>query len=117
MVDVRSVHTPSFNNNQEGGEQRSYRPRFNNAQQGGEQSVSSSRFNNNGGQQGGYGRPQGGYRPRTADYNPECKIYAKKQIEYKRTADWSDEPIRLNKFLANAGICLVVKRMSLSLQE
>ena len=99
------AYTPRFNNNQEGGEQRSYRPRFNNAQQGGEQRPYRPRFNNNGGQQGGYGRPQGGYRPRTADYNPNAKYSMKKQIEYKGLLTDPDEPIRLNKFLANAGIC------------
>ena len=98
------AYTPRFNNN-EGGEQRSYRPRFNNAQQGGEQRPYRPRFNNNGGQQGGYGRPQGGYRPRTADYNPNAKYSMKKQIEYKELLTDPDEPIRLNKFLANAGIC------------
>lgn len=99
------AYTPRFNNNQERGEQRSYRPRFNNAQQGGEQRPYRPRFNNNGGQQGGYGRPQGGYRPRTADYNPNAKYSMKKQIEYKELLTDPDEPIRLNKFLANAGIC------------
>lgn len=99
------AYTPRFNNNQEGGEQRSYRPRFNNAQQGGEQRPYRPRFNNNGGQQGGYGRPQGGYRPRTADYNPNAKYSMKKQIEHKELLTDPDEPIRLNKFLANAGIC------------
>lgn len=91
--------------NNEGGEQRSYRPRFNNGgQQGGEQRAYRPRFNN-GGQQGGYGRPQGGYRPRTADYNPNAKYSMKKQIEYKEVLADPNEPIRLNKFLANAGIC------------
>ena len=50
-------------------------------------------------------RPQGGYRPRTADYNPNAKYSMKKQIEYKELLTDPDEPIRLNKFLANAGIC------------
>lgn len=94
-----------YNNNNEGGEQRPYRPRFNNGgEQGGEQRSFRPRFNN-GGQQGGYGRPQGGYRPRTADYNPNAKYSMKKQIEYKEVLADPDEPIRLNKFLANAGIC------------
>lgn len=95
------------NNNGEGGEQRSYRPRFNNAQQGeGEYRPQRPRFNNGGGQQGGYNRQQGGgYRPRTADYNPNAKYSMKKQIEYKDVLTDPDEPIRLNKFLANAGIC------------
>ena len=94
------------NNNGEGGEQRSYRPRFNNAQQGeGGFRPQRPRFNN-GGQQGGYNRQQGGgSRPRTADYNPNAKYSMKKQIEYKDILTDPDEPIRLNKFLANAGIC------------
>lgn len=95
------------NNNGEGGEQRSYRPRFNNAQQGeGGYRPQRPRFNNGGGQQGGYNHQQGGgYRPRTADYNPNAKYSMKKQIEYKDVLTDPDEPIRLNKFLANAGIC------------
>lgn len=95
------------NNNGEGGEQRSYRPRFNNAQQGeGGYRPQRPRFNNGGGQQGGYNRQQGGgYRPRTADYNPNAKYSMKKQIGYKDVLTDPDEPIRLNKFLANAGIC------------
>lgn len=108
-------------NNAEGGEQRPYRPRFNNAE-GGEQRLYRPRYNSgqqndngyrpqyrprfNNENQGGYGRPQGGgYRPRTADYNPNAKYSKKKQIEYKDILTDPNEPIRLNKFLANAGIC------------
>ena len=117
----RSSYNPNFNNNArphrpynsrynnnngEGGEQRPYRPRFNGGQQGeGGYRPQRPRFNN-GGQQGGYNRQQGGgYRPRTADYNPNAKYSMKKQIEYKDILTDPDEPIRLNKFLANAGIC------------
>lgn len=64
-------------------------------------------------QRGGFGRPQqggfqrGGYqqRPRTADYNPNAKYSRKKQLEYHDALLDPDAPIRLNKFLANAGIC------------
>ena len=104
----RPYNSPYTNNNNgEGGDQRSYRPRFNNAQQGeGGYRPQRPRFNNGGGQQGGYNRQQGGgYRPRTADYNPNAKYSMKKQIEYKDVLTDPDEPIRLNKFLANAGIC------------
>ena len=106
-------YRPRFNNgeggdrpqrpyNREGGD-RPYRPRFNNGEGGGYRS-------NNGG--GGY-RPrynndrQGGYRPRprTADYDPNAKYSVKKQIEYKEQFVDPNEPIRLNKFLANAGVC------------
>ena len=55
---------------------------------------------------GGYGqRPQGGFRQRTADYDPNAKYSMKKRIEYKEQNYDPTEPIRLNKFLANAGVC------------
>ena len=57
-------------------------------------------------QRGGYGqRPQGGFRQRTADYDPNAKYSMKKRIEYKEVNYDPSEPIRLNKFLANAGVC------------
>ena len=61
-------------------------------------------------QQGGYRpqggfRPQGGYRQHTADYDPNAKYSMKKRIEYKDEHIDPNEPIRLNKFLANAGVC------------
>mgnify|MGYP002576883694 FL=1 len=61
------------------------------------------RFNpNGGGRPGGYGRPQ---QRRTPDYDPNAKYSRKKQIEYKEQFVDPNEPIRLNKFLANAGVC------------
>ena len=65
---------------------------------------------------GGFRRPQGGYgnnrfgggRPqqrRTSNYDPNAKYSMKKQIEYKELNVDPDAPIRLNKFLANAGVC------------
>lgn len=100
----RSSYNPRFNNN-EGDEQRPFRPRFNNGQQGeGGFRQQRPRYNNGG--QGGYNRVQGGgSRQRTADYNPNAKYSMKKQIEYKDVLTDPNEPIRLNKFLANAGIC------------
>ena len=59
-------------------------------------------------QREGYGqRPYrpGGFRPRTADYDPHAKYSLKKRIEYKEDHIDPNEPIRLNKFLANAGVC------------
>ena len=57
------------------------------------------------GQQGGY--QQGGYqqRQRTPGYDPNAKYSMKKRIEYKEENYDPNEPLRLNKFLANAGIC------------
>ena len=105
-------YRPRFNNgeggdrpqrpyNREGGD-RPYRPRFNGGEGGGYRSNNGGgyrpRFNND--RQGGY-RP----RPRTADYDPNAKYSVKKQIEYKEQFVDPNEPIRLNKFLANAGVC------------
>lgn len=44
-------------------------------------------------------------RIRTADYNPNAKYSRKKQFEYRRDDVDPTKPIRLNKYLANAGIC------------
>ena len=54
---------------------------------------------------GGYGRPQGGYRQHTPGYDPNAKYSLKKRIEYKEENYDPTEPLRLNKFLANAGVC------------
>ena len=111
-------YRPRTNYNREGGEQRPYtpRPRFNSGE-GGEQRSYTPRPRTGGYNQGGdrpyrprTGGYQGGgynhpYRPRTADYNPNAKYSLKKQIEYKDILTDPNEPIRLNKFLANAGIC------------
>ena len=88
---------PRFNPNAEGGEQRPYRSGSNFNREGGYQNGEQrSRF------QAGAGRS---FRPRTAGYNPNAKYSHKKQIEYKDLLTDPNEPIRLNKFLANAGIC------------
>ncbi|MDR2860054.1 MAG: RNA-binding S4 domain-containing protein [Mediterranea sp.] len=39
------------------------------------------------------------------DYDPHAKYTKKKQLEYKSRFVDPNEPIRLNKYLANAGIC------------
>lgn len=90
---------PSYgNNNRQGGG-------YGNNRQGGG-------YGNN--RQGGYGnnRPGGngnnrggGMRQRTGDYNPNAKYNFQKQLKYKEVLADPNEPIRLNKFLANAGVC------------
>ena len=69
-------------------------------------------YNSNRG--GGYGRPQGGgygnnrggvFRQHTPGYDPNAKYSMKKRIEYKEENIDPTEPLRLNKFLANAGVC------------
>ena len=103
---------------QQGGYQQRY-------QQGGYQ----QRQQQGGYQQGGYqqrgyqqgGYQQGGYQQRgyqqrggygqqprkqhNQGYNPNAKYSLKKRIEYKEENVDPNEPIRLNKYLANAGVC------------
>ncbi len=96
------AYTPRPRFNAEGGEQRAFRPRTNNYNQEGGERPFRPRTNNGGYDQQGPKRP---FRPRTADYNPNAKYSKKKQIEYKDILTDPNEPIRLNKFLANAGVC------------
>lgn len=59
--------------------------------------------NNRPGGGGGYSnRPQ---QRRKGDYNPNAKYSFQKQLKYKEVLADPNEPIRLNKFLANAGVC------------
>ena len=59
--------------------------------------------NNN---RGGYGNNRGGgFRQHTPGYDPNAKYSLKKRIEYKEENIDPTEPLRLNKFLANAGVC------------
>lgn len=44
-------------------------------------------------------------RSRTEDYDPNAKYSRKKQIEYKKQFVDYTKPMRLNKYLANSGIC------------
>ena len=121
-------------NSNRGGGHRPQQGGYNNGggygrpQQGGYNSNRGGYNSNNGGgygrpQQGGYGRPQqggynnnrgggynnnrggGGFRQRTPGYDPNAKYSLKKRIEYKEENFDPTEPLRLNKFLANAGVC------------
>ena len=90
--------------NSEGGD-RPQRPYGNNA--GGDRPFR-PRYNSNGDRpQRPYGNRDSYSRPirRTGDYDPNAKYSKKKQIEYKEQFVDPNEPIRLNKFLANAGVC------------
>ncbi|MCI1648269.1 MAG: RNA-binding S4 domain-containing protein [Bacteroides sp.] len=95
---------PRFNS---GSNDRPQRPRFNN-----NGSDNRPRFYdgdrpqrphfNSGGGRPSYGRPQ---QRHTSDYDPNAKYSKKKQIEYKESFVDPNALIRLNKFLANAGVC------------
>ena len=127
--DEQGGYRPRFNNNDEQGgyqprqqggyqprQQGGYQPRqqggFRPRQQGGYQSRQQGGYNNRGGynnhggynNRGGYNN-HGGYRQHTADYDPNAKYSLKKRIEYKEENIDPNEPVRLNKFLANAGVC------------
>ena len=119
--------------NAEGGyqprQQGEYQPRQRYNADGGYQPRRQGGYGNNNRQQGGYGnRQQGGYGNRQGGYNnrqggygnngyrgfnngprqgydPNAKYSLKKRIEYKEEHVDPDEPIRLNKYLANAGVC------------
>ena len=106
----------SYGNN--AGGDRPYRPRYNS--EGGDRSQRlygnnaggdrpfRPRYNSNGDRpQRPYGNRDSYSRPirRTGDYDPNAKYSKKKQIEYKEQFVDPNEPIRLNKFLANAGVC------------
>ena len=117
-------YRPRYNNNEEGGyqpRQGGYRPRYNNNEEGGYQPRQGGYGQRQGGyqprqggygqRQGGYGQRQGGYGQRQGGYgqrpgyDPNAKYSMKKRIEYKEEHTDPNEPIRLNKYLANAGVC------------
>ena len=114
----RGGYRPRNNYNQEGGyqprQQGGYRPRpqYGQPQEGGYQPRGyqpRGGYQQGGYQQGGYqGRPQGGFGPKKKKqkpYDPNAKYSMKKRIEYKEENFDPNEPLRLNKFLANAGVC------------
>ena len=127
--DRQQGYRPRYNNDGEGyspRQQQGYRPRYNNNSEGnGQQGGGYNRggYNqqrggygqqgggyNRGGygqQRGGYGQQGGGYnrRQRTPDYDPNAKYSLKKRIEYSEANIDPNAPIRLNKYLANAGVC------------
>ena len=94
-----------YGNRQQGGYGNRQQGGYGNRQQGGYGNRQQGGYGNR--QQGGYGN--NGYRgfnngPRPG-YDPNAKYSLKKRIEYKEEHVDPDEPIRLNKYLANAGVC------------
>ena len=81
---------------QQGGYQPRQQGGYQNRQQGGGYNNNRGGYNNNRG---------GGYRQHTPGYDPNAKYSLKKRIEYKEENFDPTEPLRLNKFLANAGVC------------
>ena len=83
---------------QQGGYQQRQQGGYQQRQQGGYQQRQQGGYQ----QRGGYGQPR---RQHTPGYNPNAKYSLKKRIEYKEENIDPNEPIRLNKYLANAGVC------------
>ena len=109
-------YRPRFNNNEGGyrprynnyGEGGGYRPRYNNNNEEGgyqRQGYQPRNYNNGYQRQGGYNRgggyQRGGYQQRGGfnRYNP------KRRTAFPENIADPDAPLRLNKFLANAGVC------------
>ena len=93
-----------YNNNRGGGYNSNNRGGgYNNNRGGGYNNNRGGGYNNN---RGGYNNNRGGgYRQHTPGYDPNAKYSLKKRIEYKEENFDPTEPLRLNKYLANAGVC------------
>lgn len=111
-----SPYRQNYNQGMDGGYQprqsAGYRPRYNNGGGEGGYQPRLNSYQRGGYQRGGYGpqrqpayQQRGGYRQRTPDYDPNAKYSQKKRIEYKEANIDPTVPVRLNKYLANAGIC------------
>ena len=114
-------YRPRFQNGGEGG----YRQGGNRPQRPGYgRGEGGNSYGRTGGYGQGAGRGEGGYRqggnqrprfqggnggnqprPRTNGYDPHAKYSHKKRLEYKEENYDPTVPIRLNKYLANAGVC------------
>lgn len=111
-----SPYRQNYNQGMDGGYQprqsAGYRPRYNNGGGEGGYQPRQNSYQRGGYQRGGYGpqrqpayQQRGGYRQRTPDYDPNAKYSQKKRIEYKEANIDPTVSVRLNKYLANAGIC------------
>ncbi len=110
-----------YGNNRGGGNQRggyNQQGGYNQGGYGNNRGGGNQRGGNNrgGNQRGGYNQQgRGGYNQQgrggfnnnrqRGGYDPNAKYNLKKRIEYKEYIEDPDAPIRLNKFLANAGVC------------
>ena len=62
-------------------------------------------YNNNNNNNRRGGNNNNNNNRRSANYNPNAKYSHQKQLKYKEVLADPNEPIRLNKFLSNAGVC------------
>ncbi|MDE7473188.1 MAG: RNA-binding S4 domain-containing protein, partial [Muribaculaceae bacterium] len=96
-----------YNNNRQGGYNNNRQSGYNNNRQGGYNNNRQGGYNNN--RQGGYNNQQGGYNNRfnnNQQQRPGRSFTPRpKRVEYEMPIPDPNEQIRLNKFLANAGLC------------
>lgn len=105
-------YRPRYNDGNQGGyqprQQGGYRPRYNDGEQDGYQPRQQGGYQPR--QQGGYQpRQQGGYKPNNnrqrPSFSPAPKFNMKRRVDYGEGYVDPNESLRLNKFLANAGVC------------
>jgi len=84
-----------YQNNRQGGYQNNRQGGYQNNRQGGYQNNRQGGYQNKGPRQNQYGMPQGG-----RSFTPRPK-----RIEYETPLPDPNEQLRLNKFMANAGLC------------
>ena len=105
-------YRPRYNDGNQGGyqprQQGGYRPRYNDGEQDGYQPRQQGGYQSR--QQGGYQpRQQGGYKPNNnrqrPSFSPAPKFNMKRRVDYGEGYVDPNESLRLNKFLANAGVC------------
>lgn len=97
-----------YGNSRQGGYGNSRQGGYGNSRQGGYGNNSRQGGYGNNNRQGGYGN-QGGMQRRPSNNRPQPKQPQRpqrpKQIKYQEVLADPMEPIRLNKFLSNAGVC------------
>ncbi|MBQ3121280.1 MAG: RNA-binding S4 domain-containing protein, partial [Bacteroidaceae bacterium] len=92
-----------------GDEQNDRRPRFNNARES-EQNNAARLYRDGGNaprteRYNGHGGDRKPAYSQRGNYDASAKYSKKKRIEYKEVLADPDAPMRLNKYLANAGVC------------
>ncbi|MDD2961997.1 MAG: pseudouridine synthase, partial [Muribaculaceae bacterium] len=92
-----------YNNNRQGGYNNNRQGGYNNNRQGGYNNRQGG-YNNN--RQGGYNNRQGGYNNNNGGMRSQMRFTPRPQrVEYEMPVIDPNEPVRLNKFMANAGVC------------
>lgn len=98
----RRPYTPYHSSSSENSERRPYVPRTSSEERYTRDSKGGGDYERRG---GSYGNNRAGGNQKKGFKKPNPKHSAQRQIKYKEVLTDPNEPIRLNKFLANAGVC------------